>query len=270
MPKIYTFLKLIGLFIAGYLMLSIAIYAIQKHLLFPSHATKTVPEDWAPTGDNSEQALLNGSCGKLHAAIWRTPNAKGTLMMFHGNGESLASLGDYVHDFHHLGYNLMSWDYPGYGQSDDCWFNQDMLLADAETAYQWLSKQEDAKKIYLFGYSIGTGIALSVAAKHQQNPVFLVAAYDAITNIATDRFTDRLPFDMLLPFTLETKQWLPTIQQPVYLIHGLKDQIIRPARARALVQNAKGKIKAEWVENASHASDTLFNYRNRWLKRLLP
>ena len=270
MPRKTFFLKLLGLSVAGYFLLSIAIYAIQKHLLFPAHITKPVTEDWAPHGENSEQALLNGSCGNLHVAIWRRPNAKGTLMMFHGNGESLASLGDYVNDFHHLGYNLMSWDYPGYGLSDDCWFNQDMLLADAETAYQWLSKQENAENIYLFGYSLGTGLALSVAAKHQQNPIFLVAAYDAITNVATDKFTDLIPFDMLLPFTLQTQQWLSKIQQPIYLIHGLQDQIILPARARALVQNAKGKIKAEWVENATHASVTLFHYRNRWLKRLLP
>jgi len=52
---------------------------IQKHLLFPTHVTKPVPEDWAPHGDNSEQAFLNGNCGQLHVAIWRRPNAKGKI-----------------------------------------------------------------------------------------------------------------------------------------------------------------------------------------------
>ncbi len=243
---------------------------MQKYLLFPAHITQPVTADWQPRGIDSEQAFIEGSCGKLNVAIWRTPNAKGTLMMFHGNGESLASIDEYAGAFHALGYDLMAWDYPGYGQSTDCWFSQDMLLTDAESAYQWLATKEQATNIFLFGYSIGTGIALSVATQHQQNPVFLVAAYDSLLAVVIDDMPRFVPVNTLLRYPMKTKQWLDRIQQPIYLIHGKQDRLIRPQRAKSLVSHANGNAKIEWVESATHADDRLFAYRNQWLKRLLP
>ena len=247
------------------------IYYKQKSILFPAQYAQPVPADWQPTaGDSQTQALIAGNCGKLHVALWRIKNAKGTLMMNHGNGESLASINDYAYAFNNLGYNLMAWDYAGYGQSTDCWFSQNDLLADAESAYQWLVRQEKPEKIFIFGYSIGTGVALSVAAHHQQNPVFLVAGYDSLANVAKDNISPLVPIRLLARYPIETASFISKIQQPIYLIHGTDDQLIRPARAQALVDASQGKAYLERVQGAGHADDVLFNYRNQWLKKLLP
>ncbi len=252
-----------------YLCLCLALYTLQKKILFPTYATAPVTDNWQPSGQGSEQAFIDGSCGKLHVAIWRTPAPKGTIMMFHGNGESLASIDDYVSVFHQLGYNLMAWDYPGYGRSTDGWFSQEMLLQDAETAYQWLAHQVAAEDIHLFGYSLGTGLALSIAAKYQHNPVYLVAAYDSLHHIAKRRF-GFLPVDLLFRYPMQTEQWVAKINQPIYLMHGRNDRIIKPSNAEALVAKSNGKAHIEWVENAGHANDALFAYRNQWLKQWLP
>lgn len=229
-----------------------------------------VPADWQPTGDNSQQALIDGSCGELHVVIWRTPNAKGTLMMFHGNGESIASVNASVSEFHQLGYNLMAWDYPGYGKSTNCWSNQEMLLEDAETAYQWLASIEKPENIHMLGYSLGTGIALSVAANHQHNPVYLIAAYDSLSNVVKDKIAMLIPVNFLLRYPMQTQGWVAAIQQPIYLLHGSADTLIRPARAQALVREADGKAHLKLIEDAGHAGETLFICRSHWLKRLLP
>lgn len=262
--------KLLLLAAIAYLAICAMMYFMQKSILFPTDYVSPVLSNWAPSGKKSEQSLQNGSCGKLHMAIWRTPLAKGTIMMFHGNGESLASIDGYIEAFHRLGYNLMAWDYPGYGQSTDCAFSQSMLLSDAETAYQWLKTKESKNKIHLFGYSLGTGIALYIASKHQENPVYLVAGYDALSEVAKDRFSSYLPVDWLFKFPMQTKNWINAIRQPIYLIHGTQDQIILPARAKRLQDSAPDKIKLEWVKHAGHADTYLFEYRNQWLKRLLP
>jgi pimeloyl-ACP methyl ester carboxylesterase len=246
-------------------------YLKQKQLLFPADFAKPVAADWQPTaGDSHVKSMIDGNCGKIQVAIWKIKNAKGTLMMFHGNGESLASIDEYAYAFHQLGYNLMAWDYPGYGRSSDCWFSQNDLLGDAENAYQWLSKQENPNKIYIFGYSVGTGIALYVESKHPQNPIFLVASYDSLLNVARDNTYPFLPARLIMRYPLDTKPWLDTIKSPIYLIHGEADKLIRPARAKQLVENAKGKAKSEWVKNTGHTGDSLWQYRNQWLKRLLP
>jgi pimeloyl-ACP methyl ester carboxylesterase len=246
-------------------------YLKQKQLLFPANFAKPVAADWQPTaGDSHVKSMIVGNCGKIQVAIWKIKNAKGTIMMFHGNGESLASIDDYAYAFHQLGYNLMAWDYPGYGRSSDCWFSQNDLLGDAENVYQWLTKQENPNKIYIFGYSVGTGIALYVESKHSQNPIFLVASYDSLLNVARDNTYPFLPASLIMRYPLDTTPWLDAIKSPIYLIHGESDKLIRPDRAKKLVENAKGKAKIEWVKSTGHTGDSLWQYRNQWLKRLLP
>ena len=263
--------RILWCLLALYLAACGMIYYQQKSMLFPAQYAQAVPVNWQPTaGDSQMQALIAGSCGKLHVALWRINNAKGTIMMNHGNGESLASINDYAYAFHNLGYNLMAWDYAGYGQSTACWFNQNDLLSDAESAYQWLAMQEKPEKIFIFGYSVGAGIALSIAAHHQQNPVFLVAAYDSLANVARDNFSPLIPISLLARYPIDTTAFINQIQQPIYLIHGTEDKLIRPARVQALVDASQGKAHIEWVQGAGHTDDALFIYRNQWLKRLLP
>jgi uncharacterized protein len=272
MPHFNKTLKILSLIL---LMIYLAIcgyaYAKQKSMLFPIEHAQPVPANWQPTaGDSANQAFIDGSCGKINTVIWRINNAKGTIMMNHGNGESLASINDYAYAFHALGYNLMTWDYAGYGQSTDCWFSQDDLLADAESAYQWLAAQEKPEKIFIFGYSIGTGIALSVATHHQQNPVYLVAAYDSLQNVASEHMPKLIPVSLLARYPIDTEALVNAIKQPIYIIHGDADQLITPARSIALVKKSNNRAKIEWVKGAGHTSDSLFIYRNQWLKKLLP
>ena len=263
--------RIILVLLAVYIVACGVIYYQQKSMLFPAQHAQPVPANWQPTaGDSASQAFINGSCGKINVVIWRINKAKGSIMMSHGNGESLASINDYAYAFNNLGYNLMAWDYAGYGRSTACWFSQDDLLNDAESAYQWLAKQENPKKIFIFGYSVGTGIALSIAAHHQQNAVFLVAGYDSLTNVAKDNISPLLPISLLARYPIETAPFINKMHQPIYLIHGTADQLIRPARAQALVSASKGKVHIEWVKGAGHTDDALFNYRNQWLKKLLP
>lgn len=265
-------IKAICVALAGaYLLACGALYFMQKNMLFPAQYAQNVAVNWQPSaGDSAKQAFIKGNCGKLHVAYWQIKNAKGTLMMNHGNGESLASINDYAYAFHDLGYNLMAWDYAGYGQSTDCWFSQAELLDDAERAYQWLATQEKPEKIFIFGYSIGSGVALSVAAQHQQNPVFLVAAYDSLTNVVKDKLHSIVPVSFILRYPMQTNVWVNAIKQPIYLLHGDNDQLINPKRASALVEHAQGAAKVEWVKGAGHAEDALFLHRNQWLKKLLP
>lgn len=262
---------IIIILITFYLIICGFFYLKQKQLLFPAELAKPVAIGWQPTaGDSNTQAMIEGSCGKLHVVIWKINNAKGTLMMFHGNGESLASIDEYAYAFHQLGYNLMAWDYPGYGRSTDCWFSQRDLLSDADSAYKWLAKQENPNKIYIFGYSIGTGIALYVESKHPYNPIFLVAGYDSLLNVARENTYPFLPVSLILRYPMVTKPWIEAIKAPIYIIHGDSDKLIRPLRVKELVKDANGKAKIEWVKNTGHTGDSLWQYRNRWLKRLLP
>ena len=190
-------------------------------------------------------------------------------MMFHGNGESVASINDYAYVFHNLGYNLMTWDYPSYGQSTDCWFSQADLFNDAEAAYKWLLSQEKPERIVLFGYSIGTGVAIYTASQHPQHDVYLVAAYDSLLNVAKERVSNLLPVTLIMRYPLNAYKWINKIKGNIHMMHGLSDTLITPSRAQALLNKANQNADIEFVKNAGHASDNLFTYRNAWMQRHL-
>lgn len=259
-----------GICLTLYLLVCLTVYWRQQSMLFASAHAMPVPTDWQPTaGANAEQVLLSGHCGQVHAVRWFTEHPRGTILMFHGNAESLASINDYAYAFLNLDYNLVAWDYPGYGKSTPCRFSQTELLDDAEQVYQWLAKQESPENIVLFGYSLGTALAVHTAIKHRENPVYLVAGYDSMANVAADNMPTWLPVKALIKYPLPAIEWVPQLKQAVYMIHGDHDALIRPERAEKLADSSPN-IHLEWVEGAGHTSDSLFFYRNAWLARLLP
>jgi hypothetical protein len=262
--------KIIYLLLAGYLLFCITIYFMQNSMLFPAHLASPVSDAWQPTtGVSHQQVLLDGHCGKLHAAIWRVVDEKGIVMVFHGNGESVASVEHQVPMFHQLGYSVMTWDYPGYGQSTSCWFSESDLLDDADNAFKWLSKQSSTLPIILYGRSVGSGLALYVASKHPQHRVLLISPYDALANVAKDHMPFFIPVDLLIRVPLHAEKWINHVQGSVHAIHGLADTLIMPERAMALMQKANGNADIEWVIGAGHNDIQMFEQYRLWLKKYL-
>jgi alpha-beta hydrolase superfamily lysophospholipase len=247
-----------------YLLACLAIYCIQGRMLFPAYAALPVTADWRPTaGIAQQQAFLAGQCGQLHAVKWQVANEKGTVMVFHGNAESIASVEHQVPKFHAQGYSVMAWDYAGYGQSADCWSNEQGLLQDAETAYQWLA-QQTALPIVLYGRSVGSGPAVYIASQYAVQKLLLVSPYDSLTNVASERMPFFVPVSLIMRYPLASTQWINQVKAPIYAIHGRADTLIKPERAAALFKQVKQKIHVEWVENAGHNVDATDEF-DHWL-----
>lgn len=252
--------------LAAYLVLCAAVYYFQASMIFPSQLTLPVPATWKPSfGNASENIMLNGRCGKLHAVIWKNADAKGMLMYFHGNAESIASIESRVPALQQLGYGVMAWDYPGYGRSSSCRFSEDDLLHDSDLAYRWLASRVPEKNIVIFGSSVGSGLALYVASHHPGHPVLLVSPYDALANVARDHMPFFLPVSLLMRYPLRAEEWIGRIDAPIHVIHGLADTIIEPQRAEALLRHANSNVSVEWVENANHNDYILIERSYRWL-----
>ena len=243
---------------------------MQQGMLFPAQYAPQVPENWQPSiGNKNQQVILSGRCGKLHAVLWDLDIKHGVVMVFHGNGESVVSVEHEVEQFHQLGYAVMSWDYPGYGLSTDCQFTQADLLADADTAYAWLAKQSGNKSIILYGHSIGTGLALYIAAKHPINGVLLVSPYDSLANVARDHMPFFLPIGFLIRYPMPAEKWISMVNVPVYAIHGLRDTLILPSHAKSLFSHANQNSEIKWLKDAGHNDVTMFEQSDQWIKHKL-
>ena len=271
MPRLAKFAAwLLALALLSYAFMCGWVYYGQQVMLFPAHRAPQIEEHWQPTvGGDVSQEILQGSCGDLHVAMWDMANSKGVVMIFHGNAENLKSVERQVPEFHSLGYAVVAWDYPGYGRSANCWFDEQDLLSDAHTAFRWAQKQAGNRPITLYGSSLGSGLALYIANRQPVHKVLLVSPYDSLANVGKDHMPPYIPVDWLILYPLNAHKWIAKVHEPIYAIHGLKDTVIAPARARALMKHAGKNADITWVEDAGHHDSELFGPSNRWLEQHL-
>lgn len=253
-----------------YVIICAYLYIHQREMIFPAQQAKVVPANWQPTaGTSQEQALIHGQCGQLHVAKWNIDHAIGTIMIFHGNGESLANVESRLDQFFKLGYNVMAWDYAGYGKSTPCWFSESDLLHDADSAYQWLAHKVPAQSIVIYGHSIGTGLALYVASQHHPHLVLLVSPYDEMLNVVKDNTFAFVPVPLLLRYPLKADEWINHINGKISAIHGTADQLILPAHAQRLIDQAQGHAHIEWIAGAGHNGLGRYPQFQSWLAKQL-
>ncbi|HZV62924.1 MAG TPA: alpha/beta fold hydrolase [Methylophilaceae bacterium] len=270
-PRLQSFLlRALLLAVLVYAGLCAWIYIRQQTMLFPGHAAPAISDDWEPTvGGNTSESFLDGNCGKLHTAMWDLPGNKGVVLIFHGNAENLVTVEKQVPDFHKLGYAVAAWDYPGYGKSAGCWFDEADLLSDAETAFRWTKRQAGNKPITLYGRSLGSGLALYVASRQPVNKVLLVSPYDSLANVGKDHMPSYIPVEWLILYPLHAYEWIAKVQAPIYAIHGLNDTLITPLRAQTLMRHAGKNADMTWVKNAGHRATELFGTSDHWLEKHL-
>lgn len=129
---------------------------------------------------------------------WYKPaqTGKPTLLMFHGNGSNHAWRAPTFTPLTDMGYGLLLASYRGYGANKGT-PSEDGLYRDAEAFFTWLTKNAPipATSIVLYGESLGTGVAVEMALRHQDvRGLVLEAPYTSIPEVAAFHY----PF---IPFT---------------------------------------------------------------------
>ena len=165
------------------------------------------------------------------------------------------------------GFNVLLFDYQGFGGSDGV-ATALSLFSDASSAFDYLTtgRQINSGKIGVFGVSLGSPLAVAVAATRKAGAV---ATEDLL--LPTDRVASlraSLPNDFatrLALGTLETVVFpqidpllnIPKLECPLLLMHGEHDRLIPPMstiRAAALAMSPK----RVWImSDTGHAPESL-------------
>ena len=83
--------------------------------------------------------------------------SKGTIVYFHGNAENLSSHFISLVWITKFNYNVLIFDYPGYGRSDGSPSQENTVLA-GQSAIRWAAKK-DSRPLIIYGQSLGGIIA---------------------------------------------------------------------------------------------------------------
>lgn len=174
------------------------------------------------------------------------------VLFFMGNGGSLAYF-TYSLDAHQsAGRTLVAVEYRGGGGIAGK-PSEAGLKADALAAYDWLAAQHDGP-IAVHGFSLGTGLALHVAASRTVEAVMLDAPYTTLCELMTEG--SYLPA-CYLP---GVQKWrsvddVPAVSAPVLIQHGTADQLIPieyGERLAATMSEAGLSVTFHAIDEATH------------------
>src|ERR1700724_808711 len=217
-----TILKwLIVLALIGYLGGVAVLYFMQRKFLFPIPPPgRTSPE--AAGFPQAEEHVLNTADGEK-VIVWHVPAKPGrpVVVFFPGNGDFLAGLVSRFRGIISDGTGLVALSYRGYAGSSGQPSEQG-LLQDAAAAYAFTTARYTPDRIVLWGFSLGTGAAVAVAAEQPVGKLILEAPYTSMTDVAAWHFPV-VPVRWLLRDQFHSDQRIARVTAPLLIMHGERD-----------------------------------------------
>ena len=208
----------------GYLGGLAALLLLQRSFLFPiPQVARTTP---AAAGFPAvEEHLLTTDDGEK-VIVWHLPARPGhpVILYFHGNGDFLAGFFGRFRDVIADGTGVVALSYRGYAGSSGQPSEQG-LLRDAAAAYAFTTARYSADRIVAWGFSLGTGVAVALAAEQPVGRLILEAPYTSISDVAASAFPI-FPVRRVLKDPFHSDQRIARVKAPLLIMHGARDPTI--------------------------------------------
>jgi fermentation-respiration switch protein FrsA (DUF1100 family) len=175
-----------------------------------------------------------------NVVLWVSPPVgnRPTILYFHGNAGSIADRADRLAFYQSRGFGAAFLSWRGYGGSTGHPTEAGLML-DAEAAYAYLATQGiAADQIVLLGESLGTGVAVQLAARHKTAAVILEAPYTAAVDIAAQAYP-WLPVRALMLDQFLSRNHIAQIDAPLLILHGERDRVIPYRSGQRLFDQAQ-------------------------------
>lgn len=220
-----TVLKwLVALAAIGYVGGLAALFLLQRSFLFPIPQTaRTAPA--AAGFPQAEEQVLTTVDGE-RVIVWHVPAKPGrpVVLYFHGNGDFLAGFFGRFRDLIADGTGIVALSYRGYAGSSGRPSEQG-LLSDAAAAYAFASALYGANRIVAWGFSLGSGVAVALAAEQPVGKLILEAPYSSIADVAASAFPI-FPVRLVMRDPFRSDQRIARVKAPLLIMHGARDATI--------------------------------------------
>ncbi|HSE15918.1 MAG TPA: alpha/beta fold hydrolase [Pyrinomonadaceae bacterium] len=250
--------QLIGLAVALILGSAAFVYGLRRLELVMTFRPERLSAQEQRLPQEAETVWFNSADG-THLNGWffesRSKPAVATLIFFHGNGGNISNVGWMGQRFAKHGFNVLLFDYRGYGASDGVAADESGLYADGDAAVAFLvnSKGVRAEQIVLYGHSLGTTIAADVASRGNYGAVVLESGFSSASSLATTALPWLpAPLHFLGRNRFESARKLARVKAPVLIAHGDPDHTIPTAEAHLLFAAANEPKKLLIVPGADH------------------
>ncbi|MEL6692494.1 MAG: alpha/beta hydrolase [Pseudomonadota bacterium] len=242
--------RILGGLVAAYVLLLGSAFAFQDRLVyFPDRTPASVPE-----GLPAEVVTLNTKDNETIVAwfLEAAPNCP-TLLKFHGNAGHIGKESWVFHRLHAAGVGMLAVSWRGYAGSTGK-PSQAGLFADSDAAYAYLRARDvSPDQIVISGFSLGTGPATRLAALQDAAALLLEAPYFSALKLAEDK-APFLPVSLVFRHPYRSDKFIPTVDEPILIVHGGSDTIIPAEHSEALVALAQSPATRIVLPRSSHNS----------------
>jgi len=237
--------------VAGYGLVCAAAWLGQRSLMY-------LPGRWSEAearraNPGYEEVRFPSADGvQLHGWLHRRETAPWTVIVFHGNAGNLAVQAALMEPFEAMGLQVLLFDYRGYGLSTGS-PSEAGLLADGEAAAEYVTTNlgVPAARTVFYGKSLGTGVAVLLAARRPPGRLILESSFDSMVSVARAHYP-WLPVRTLLRDRYDAASAIGAVRCPILFVHGGADEIVPIRLGRALYECAAGPKRFLEVPGALH------------------
>jgi hypothetical protein len=236
-----------------YAAVAVAMYLMQRQLLyFPSNRGLT--PDAVGIAGAQVVGLTTADNERLvgwYANAKRDSPVKPTILYFHGNGGEIGNRPQRFRLYQSKGFGVLYLSYRGYGGSTGSPTEMG-LINDARAAHDWLIAQGVApKQIALVGESLGSGVAVQLAAEREVAAVALEAPFTSAVDVGARAYW-WLPVRLLMKDRFESINHIASINAPLLVVHGDADEITPVEYGRRLFEAAREPKELLIIPDGGH------------------
>ncbi|QUL37171.1 alpha/beta hydrolase [Erythrobacter sp. JK5] len=232
-------IRSLGFVVFTYVAVAILLWSMQSRLLYPA------PQTPAPLTPGYAEVQLETADGLTLRAFYNPAEGdRPTVVYFHGNGGTLSGASVSNAALVEAGIGALLVEYRGYGgnpgEPAEAGFYRD-----GEAAMQWLAAQGiGPEETVIIGNSIGGGVAVEMARRHDPAALALVAPFTSLPDAAASNLW-WLPAGWLVSDQYRNADKIAALDLPVLIQHGDADTLIPDAHGKTLVRLARdGKFQS--------------------------
>ena len=273
--------RLIGVVVAVVLGCAAFVYGLRwLEALMTFHPDRMTENEKKLVPEGAESVWFNSADGtRLHGWFFDSQSGPeiATLLFFHGNGGNIGNVSWVGQRFAKRGFDVLLFDYRGYGASDGVASAESDLYADGDAAVAFVVNQKHARpeRVVLYGHSLGTAIVSDVASRGNFGAVVLESGFSSASSVAAAALPWLPRFlHFLGKNRFESARKLSSVTAPILIVHGDPDGTIPTAESRLLFASANEPKKLLIVPGAGHvvfgaAGDQYLNQVEQFIREVM-
>ena len=233
---------------AGFVAITLLLYFFQERMIFfPQPTTPGYKERYAGH-------VVTIRHGEVSLKGWffkdRISEDQPLIIYYGGNAEDVSLNLTSLDRFAARSFLFMN--YRGYGGSDGR-PSEWALCEDALFVLDTVLKREgiDPAHVILMGRSLGSGVAVYVAARRNVGGVILVTPFDSLAHVASAHYPI-FPVDLMLKHRFDSASLAPDINVPALFVTAANDQVVPVRLANKLEQVWGGPTVSVTVAGTDH------------------